>query len=68
MDDDKGINKVKWLSWQKNFNESNKIFYFYSLNSLIFKDLIFFRIFLHFWKYSTVLEKKFKAITVKLLI
>ena len=28
MDDDKGINKVKWLSWQENFNESNKMFFF----------------------------------------
>ena len=32
MDDD----KVKWLRWQKNFTESNKIFFFYLLNSLIF--------------------------------
>ena len=32
----KGINKVKWLSWQKNFNESNKIFFFFSPNSFIF--------------------------------
>ena len=36
VDDDKGINTVKWFSWQKNFNESNKIFFFSSLDSLIF--------------------------------
>ena len=36
MDDDKGIIKVKWLSWQKNFNESNKIFFF------LFTEFVYF--------------------------
>ena len=61
MDDVK--NKVKWLSWQKNFNESNKNFFFYSLNSLIFLTIIwfFFQNFLTFLKILYRFGKKIQS-------
>ena len=62
MDDDKGINKVQWLSWQKNFNKSNKIFFFYSLNSLFFSlRLNFFLNFLTFMKILYHFGKKIQS-------